>query len=179
MTDWGGKLVGAIARITLLLHMAEHVGSEAPWDIRVATSTVENAIKIGRYAIAHAQAAYAVMGGDEAVEGASHVLAWIEDKHVRTFKQRDAHRALQGRFERADALKAALAVLEERGYVREQPQEQRHGVGRPASPRYDVNPWVHEHPRQANSVKTSILSQGTAANNGADRGDEAAEEVRV
>jgi Protein of unknown function (DUF3987) len=170
---------GAVARISLLLHMAEHAHDAAPWDVPIAARTVENAIKVGQYATAHAKAAYAVMGGDAAVEGASHVLAWIENKHISTFSQRDAHRALQGRFERADALTASLTVLEERGYVRKRPQEQRHGVGRPASPRYDVNPWVHEHPRQADSVKASILSQGTADKNGADRGDEAVEEVRV
>jgi hypothetical protein len=41
MTDWGGKLVGAVARITGLLHMAEHAATEAPWDIPVSEATVE------------------------------------------------------------------------------------------------------------------------------------------
>jgi Protein of unknown function (DUF3987) len=54
MTDWGGKVVGAVARMTGLLHMAEHAGAEAPWDIPVSEVTVEGAIRIGMYLIEHA-----------------------------------------------------------------------------------------------------------------------------
>ncbi|HEY8599030.1 MAG TPA: DUF3987 domain-containing protein, partial [Thermomicrobiales bacterium] len=61
MPDWGGKLLGAVARIAGLLHMAEHAETQAPWDIPVASHTVEDAWCIGEYLTHHARAAFSDM----------------------------------------------------------------------------------------------------------------------
>jgi replicative DNA helicase len=54
VSDWGGKLVGAVARIAGLLHMALHYNAE-PWESVIALETVEHAIQIGYYLIPHAR----------------------------------------------------------------------------------------------------------------------------
>jgi hypothetical protein len=68
MTDWAGKLVGAAARIMGLLHMAEHAHEREPWQIPIQVRTAEQAIRIAKYLIPHARAAYAEMGSDPVVE---------------------------------------------------------------------------------------------------------------
>jgi hypothetical protein len=64
ITDWAGKLVGAVVRIAGLLHMAQHLGEETPWTRPITVDTVARAILVGRYLIPHARAAYATMGAD-------------------------------------------------------------------------------------------------------------------
>ena len=41
ITDWAGKLVGAVARITGILHMAALASIPAPWDHPIPEATVE------------------------------------------------------------------------------------------------------------------------------------------
>jgi replicative DNA helicase len=154
MTDWGGKLVGAVARITGLLHMAEHAGAEAPWDIPVSAATVERAIRVGTYLIEHAKAAFAEMGADEVVERAKAILRWIEHNELDTFTRRQ-DQGMRGTFARAAEVDPPLALLAERGFVRKRAESQTREAGRPASVTFDVNPlWSKAHWRQ---VPTGIL----------------------
>jgi hypothetical protein len=52
MTDWGGKLAGAIVRIAGLLHLAGH--ARDGWDRPITLATLEAAIEIGDYYTHHA-----------------------------------------------------------------------------------------------------------------------------
>jgi hypothetical protein len=143
MTDWGGKLVGAVARIAGLLHMAEHAGADAPWELPVSEATVEHAIRVGMYLIPHAKAAFAEMGPDETVERAKAILRWISHNHLDSFSRRDVHQGMRAMFKRVTELDSPLAVLVERGFIRRRPERPNAGSGRPASPTFDVNPrWV-------------------------------------
>ena len=60
------------------------------------------------------------------------------------FSRRDAHMATpRGRFRKATDLEPALRLLEEHGYLRRldpEPSRDSQGRGRPASPRFLVNP---------------------------------------
>ena len=51
ITDWGGKIVGAVARIAALLHLATHAGSAAPWETPLAEDTIGCAVQIGHFLI--------------------------------------------------------------------------------------------------------------------------------
>ena len=52
LSDWAGKLAGAVARISGLLHLAEHwTGLSQPME--VAADTVTTALRIGEYLILH------------------------------------------------------------------------------------------------------------------------------
>src|SRR3989442_187310 len=75
MIGWGGKLVGAVARIAALLHMVTHAGNPTPWETLLIVDTVRRAIQIGEYLIPHAHAAYAEMGADPEIEAARYTLA--------------------------------------------------------------------------------------------------------
>jgi hypothetical protein len=143
MADWGAKLAGAVARLAGILHMAEHAGQPAPWATPIHLRTMEQAIRIGHYAIPHARAAYAAMGADPAVEAVEYVLAWIRKKELDSFTERQAFEGTKGRFHQVEKMRPALALLASHGYIRERPREDRPGPGRKPSPTYDVNPHAH------------------------------------
>jgi replicative DNA helicase len=147
MTDWAGKLAGAVARIAGVLHCMEYVskgeGSGKPWDENISGVTVEHAVKIGRYLIPHARAAFAEMGTDPMVEDAKHVLRWIEHKGVETLTKREAFEGTKGRFRRVTALEPALDLLVAHGYIRKAASPERKGPGRKPSARYVVSPFLN------------------------------------
>lgn len=156
MTDWGGKLVGAVARIAALLHMAGNSGAVAPWHDAVPLDTVERAIQIGMYLIPHARAAYGSMGADPDVADALHILAWVKRTATPSFTKREAFEALKGRFKRAVDMDPALNRLVEHEYIRLQPQDNQVGPGRKPSPRYDVNPAVFASHNAHNAHNSSM-----------------------
>lgn len=98
---------------------------------------------LAEYAIDHARAALSMLrdADGEALEDARYVLRWLRRKGLREFARRDAHRHGVGRFggdpERLDA---ALEMLADRGWIRPVTPGSKDGPGRPASPRYAVNP---------------------------------------
>ena len=148
MTDWGGKLVGAVVRIAGILHMAEFVSVADPWDAPIAAATIERAIRIGLYLIPHARAAYADMGADPVVEKAKAILRLIKHNDFRSFTSRDVHQGMRGMFKHASDLDGPLAALVERRYIQMQTNVRSAGPGRPASPAYEVNPlYKSEHVR--------------------------------
>ena len=75
MTDWGGKLAGAIIRIAGLLHLAEH--ARDGWDRPITLATLEAAAEIGDYFTHHAKAAYDTIGADPATAAARAILQWL------------------------------------------------------------------------------------------------------
>jgi replicative DNA helicase len=146
MTDWAGKLAGAVARIAGVLHCMEHVSKakvdKNPWDEEIDTDTLDRALEIGRYLIPHAQAAFAEMGADPTIEDAKHVLKWIEHKGIESFSKREAFEGTKGRFGKVSALDPALNLLVAHGFVREKEPQERTGPGRKPSPQYEVNPLM-------------------------------------
>jgi len=156
MTDWGGKLVGAVVRIAGILHMAQHVSDAMPsidgvtaadtelWKCDIADSTIEAAVRLAAYLVPHAKAAFAQMGADPVVERAQHVIQWIKRSGMTTFSKRDAFQATKGYFKRVKELDPVFEVLGEHGYVREREPEARPGRGRKPSPTFEVNPQVFE-----------------------------------
>jgi hypothetical protein len=146
MTDWAGKLAGAVARIAGILHCMERVADapaeRKPWDDEISGDTLERAIRIGGYLIPHARAAFAEMGTDPTVEEAKHVLRWIERKGIESFTKREAFEDLKGKFRKVSGLEPALDLLDVHSFVREKEPPQRQGPGRKRSARYEVNPLM-------------------------------------
>lgn len=140
MNDWGGKLPGAVARIAGLFHLASN---ECPEKSKIVAETMRLACDMGRFLTEHAKAAYALMGADEKIEGAKRVLAWIRRMAKTSFSVRDCYQALkqQTMFNHVQGVKEALAVLEERYYIREIPAESI-GQGRRPGAVYEVNPVI-------------------------------------
>ncbi len=139
VVDWGSKLVGAVARIAGLLHVAQYPES---WLVRaVEEHTVDAAVIVGEYFTSHMVAVADLMRVDKEVEEARRIIKWISARTLRTFSQRDVHHDLQHAFPRAIDLEAPLTILVERGYLRAIERSHR-GMGRPPSQRYAVNPWL-------------------------------------
>ncbi len=168
MTDWAGKLVGAIARLAGLLHMAEHARDRVPWEFRIRRRTVERAIRIGHYLLAHARAAYEQMGTDPEVEAARYVLAWMTAHATETFTVRELFQATRGRFKRVAALQPALTILREHSFIREQVLPPRPGPGRKPSATFEVNPLLApqnaqnpQNPPERQALRTQPTTPGT------------------
>ncbi len=133
LADWVNKLPGTVARIACALHVA---GRPGEWAAPIDSRTMHRAIAIGDYAIPHALAAFSVMGSDPSTELAKRAWAWLRTRQESAVTKRELHRGLH--VEHATDLDAPIAVLVERGYLREVPA--RPTGGRPASPSYEINP---------------------------------------
>ena len=179
MADWAGKLPGAVARLAGLLHLADRAGESAPWGTPIPADTMARAIRIGRYLIPHARAAFDMMGLDPLVADARYVLAWVRRRAAGPvgfeFTKRDAFEGTKGRFKQVTDLELALGLLEKHHYIRMLPAEPRPGRGRPPSPTYEVNPLAldaGDHPwlgdpapisaNCANSASPGELQNGAA-----------------
>jgi hypothetical protein len=142
VTDWAGKLCGAVARIAGILHLADDVSGPAPWDREITGETVERAITIGKYLIPHAKAVFRRMGADPVARGAVRIVRWFVRCTLTRFTIRDCYRALRGTFQKVEDVKPCLDFLAEHGYVRPIEEPAREGPGRRPSPAYAVNPGV-------------------------------------
>jgi replicative DNA helicase len=85
-----------------------------------------------------------LMGADPRTDDARWLLDWIDRTNQAQFSRRDAHQAARGRFPKATALEPVLALLAEHGYLRRVDADPAGSKGgRPASPRFLVNPLTH------------------------------------
>ena len=102
------------------------------------------AIKIGRYLVPHAQAAYAEdrVGSTVASSAAGRRLDPSESIFAElTF--REIQQGLKGSFEKVAMSRPVVALLVEYGYLRERVVPERPGAGRKPSTIYAVNLHVH------------------------------------
>jgi hypothetical protein len=152
LAGWAAKLAGATCRLAALLHLASHLRDG--WAQPISRDTFAAAIRLADYLIEHARAVFDLMGADLRVDDARWLLDWITRTNRAQFSRRDAHRAApRGRFATATDLEPALRLLEEHGYLRRvdpEPSQEPRGRGRPASPRFLVNPL----PRAAEMTET-------------------------
>ena len=135
LADWGAKYVGAIARLTGILHLALH-GPDNGVTIPITAETVLAATRIGTYYKACAIRAFGEMGTDKVTADAIYLLDRISRLNQTEISQRDMHVATQSRFKTKDALIPAIARLVDHGHLERLPD--RPTGGRPASPRYTV-----------------------------------------
>lgn len=145
MLDWGGKFCGAIIRLASILHI---FATDKPQDSHISYETMNNAIALGVVYAEHSKAAYGLMGTNEANEAAKKILNWIREGHYQEFKEQACWQAVRGSYRNSiEPVKAGLAVLAERGYLRIKETPQRQGPGRKPAPEYIVNPATFEKRR--------------------------------
>jgi replicative DNA helicase len=158
LAGWAAKLAGATCRLAGLLHLAGHLHDG--WARPIDADTFTSAIRLADYLIEHARAVFDLMGADPRLDDARWLLDWTNRTGRTQFTRRDAHVAApRGRFPKATDLEPALALLEEHGYLRRvdpEPSRDPHGRGRPASPRFLVNPL----PRATETTETTKTSAG-------------------
>jgi replicative DNA helicase len=118
---------------------------------------------LANYLTGHACAVFDLMGGDARLDDARWLLDWISRTNRTQFSRRDAHVAApRSRFAKATDLEPALRLLEEHGYLRRvdpEPSRDAQGRGRPASPRFLVNPL----PRATETTETTKTPAGAVS----------------
>lgn len=145
---WLGKLHGTTMRIALSLHCLEYI--EESGAHKISGETMENAIQIGRYFKAHAEAAYNIMGlmDSPEVRDAKYLMKRIDSTGLTEIKLRDLQKLCKGRagMETREGMIPGIKCLIEHGYIRvnkerlarQNPQNPQKG-GRPSEIIY-VNP---------------------------------------
>ena len=131
--------------------MANATGLQSEQLSPLEKESVERAIQIGRYCIAHARVAFGVMGTSPRIAAAKFLLRWIQNNNLKQFSQRDAHQGTKGRFRTAEEVIPVLNLLQENNYIRKlavrRIEEKR--SGRPSSPIWEVNPIVYKFPQRS------------------------------
>ena len=128
IVDWAAKLIGTEARIAGLLHLATYLRDG--WGRQISDTTMRAALQVGEYYTAHAVAAFDHMGTDPLVEAARVLLRWIERQRPGRFTAREIFNGVsRSRFAKVGDLDAPLALLEDHGYIRRQPDPRGRGPG--------------------------------------------------
>jgi len=136
LTDWAGKLPGATARISALLHCAEN--PSIPWSKQICKKTMERACLLASIISQHTLAVFDLMGTDVSLDNARKTLRWIERNRHEKFLRSDCFNALQSTFNKASNMDNAFKILFERNYLK----EFKHPTnGRPRVT-YSVNPKI-------------------------------------
>jgi len=136
LVDWGSKLPGAVARISGLLHFAEHgpQGTEKP----ISRDSMSRACLLGVYFTEHAKAAFSIMKEDNRLPVARKILSYINRCRPERFKGRDlfSHTNITS----MEEMQMGMTILIQRGYVREAGKvDPIRKPGRPESVIYEVN----------------------------------------
>ncbi|MBR0535871.1 MAG: DUF3987 domain-containing protein [Clostridia bacterium] len=145
VSDWAGKLVGAVLRIAGVLCRASVIrGSDFLNDIEpllVDETIMKNAITIGRYFTEHSISAFSLMGADSLTKQSLYVLNAIKKNGLVEFTRRDIMRLCRT-FKNADEVQAVFNHLTEYGYIAPKDLVAANTKGRPTNPTYIVNPYV-------------------------------------
>lgn len=146
MADWAGKLHGAVLRIAGLLHVVEGIsemGKDFADVLVVEGKTMNSAVEIGRYFLAHAILCYGTSGVSEAERGAIYILERLKKHRPLKFTTGELLK-LCTKFKTAKDIAEPLSLLTERGYIQENKPEYK-GTGRQPGSIYKINPATYEN----------------------------------
>lgn len=160
LAEWGSKFIGAIMRITALLHLAEH-GPEYGVRRPVSAATLQQGMRLGAFYKDQAIAAFAEMQIDQATTDAIYLLQRIGRHDGETITVRDMQRLAQ-KFKGRAALAEPVQRLVDRGYLITIEQEHT-GPGRPPSPLYKVHPSAQDHLTQMTQMTQPVVIPGSVS----------------
>ncbi|MFI5298753.1 MAG: DUF3987 domain-containing protein [Polyangiales bacterium] len=127
---WAGKVRTNVIRIAGILHVADNETTvDALKGARIDRETAERAVRIMRYALAHALRLFgpkSLLDDDIAL-----VIEWLRAEGRPTFTERELHRAKQARFPRVEFIAPAIEALVAAGVIRA-PQRAQAKAGRPS-----------------------------------------------
>lgn len=150
---WAKKFPGQLLRVAALITVLSD-----PASTTIHGPVMDDVIALAPYFIAHARHAADLMskGRQTTLGPARDLLTWIHrpdpDGQPKTeFTARDAFNGVRSRTWAVDqdSVNKALAVLEERFYLRRREPEPHAGRGRPKSATYEINPLARPAPTQA------------------------------
>lgn len=153
MTDWGSKLPGALVRIAALFTLFTDPDATV-----IDHDAMAGALDLAPYLTDHAAATFDLINGKHArVNRPRSVLNWIRRKKLTEFTIRQARRELAGQEWARDvqAVRDAVADLEDLGWIRVRVPPANPGPGRPPSEKYAVNPAAHRHNGRVLSIPST------------------------
>ncbi|UAT31466.1 DUF3987 domain-containing protein [Bacillus badius] len=143
-SDWGGKIVGQLARIAGLLHIAKHITNGVNIPLKIEEETILSLLELKEYLINHAMAAHGCMGTNDELEQLKYLLSVIKRKSKERYEKkptkeimlayRDIQQWTKKRFKKSVFLKNALQELEQYGYIR--------GIEEGRKVFYQINPFI-------------------------------------
>lgn len=127
--DWGAKLGGKTVRLAGLLEIA----ANGPRATSVSARSMRSAIRLSRYLVPHAIAAFGEMSADDTLRNAHHVMRWIREKNLSQVTRRQIQQGNKSRFgkENGAQLDGALKCLVGMGWLLSLPQPVSRSKGRP------------------------------------------------
>ena len=141
ISEWAGKYIGAVLRVAGLIHAASESDTEL-----VSAETIERAIRIGKYFLAHSKYAYSLAGNDQMAKQISYVVEKIKAKGIHEIKLWELAKECRCKFfKKPDDVLPVLRRLEECGYIRMEDPEPRPGAGRKPAVMVFVNPLIYEN----------------------------------
>lgn len=147
ISDWVGKLVGNTARIAALLCRASvyrsHDFLDEPEPLVISGEIMNNAIRIGRYYLEHAKAAFSLMGADNVVKQCKYVLNAVTSARLTEFTRRDIMRLCRS-LKKVEDVQPVLDHLAEYGYIALKDSDTYSGKGRRPASIYLVNPYLYQ-----------------------------------
>ncbi len=137
IADFCSKLGGALLRFSGILHCADHVEGLDAIPLEVPASTMERAVRLARYFLAHYRLAAGLWGAGTPESDAGRILDWIIRQKRPAFFLSELGEAFKNTIPDAEKRNAALLRLTESGHLRKCMDTG--GRGRPAV-RFEVNP---------------------------------------
>ena len=118
LEGWGGKYHGQVMRIAGILHCCLYAQQAA--QVPLTAETMQAAETIGEYFLAHARAAFQIMGITEGqdTKDAKYILKRLEADGRTEISERDLDQLCNGKFKDVDSMEPGVNVLTGRGYVR-------------------------------------------------------------
>ncbi len=140
--DWGSKHAGALARVALVFWMLQRADRDSMRDQSpIDGATMSAALAWSEYLVIQHRIVSGIVGADPNIGIAERLLGWFERAGLAEFSRRDAFNSIRASdVSRVDDIDPALSLLVDSGYVKPLGESGRQGVGRPPSPRFEVNP---------------------------------------
>ena len=117
LEGWGGKYHGQVMRVAGVLHCCLY-GQQAA-QVPLSVETMRAAEAIGEYFLAHAKAAFQIMGlmEDQETKDAKYILKRMKEDGKTETSKRDLYQLCHNRFPNVENMDACLSILVKRGYI--------------------------------------------------------------
>lgn len=140
ITDWAGKLPGAMARIAGILHLIRYAEGD-PSEHLVSFEDMASAVKIGHALSYHALKIFDELQISDSMEMARKICFWLKQERRTSFTLREANRRFRN-FKK-DVRAATLDILVEYDIIKTAEPSYDGKPGRKSNI-YEVNPRLHD-----------------------------------
>ena len=112
MTDWAGKLPGAVARLAGLMHCAQFtLEPDGPAGRPIDADTIQRAVCLGELMAEHALIVFDLMSDNGALESARKVWGYIRSNAMSEFTFSEIWHPLRGTFKTSKDIEPAVEML--------------------------------------------------------------------